>query len=311
MRSQDFLLVDVIIPFKDHVENLKRIEEWIRKSDLLGQFRIILVHDIMSNNECEIYLDKLKSKFGKSRFIVVQGKFGSPGAARNAGLGQVLAQWVAFWDSDDVPNPKKFLDMILHGKRSGAKICIGSYEINSVIGRREVKHRVASRPLNVAFSPGIWRVAFDSRLLHGIKFSKSLWGEDQRLLFEIEYLKHPIFYYKESVYTYYLGFNDQLTRSKQNSSYLGKEINYGLNIVADKLAAREILFYSLMITRMMGTFAKYGTLREIGPTLTTFIKLYIKSPKRLVVGLIPSLTLILTLIPMQTIGRRIRVLCTN
>ena len=265
----------------------------------------------MSKDECDIYLDELKSKFDKSRFTVIKGRFGSPGAARNAGLAQVLAQWVAFWDSDDVPNPKQFLEMILQGQRSGAKICIGSYEMNLVNSEREVKHRVASRPLNVAFSPGIWRMAFNSHLLHGIKFSKSLWGEDQRLLFEIDYLKNSIFYYKESVYTYCLGFNDQLTRSKQNSSYLGKEINYGLNIIADKLAVREILLYSLMITRMMGTLAKHGTLREIGPTLAAFIEFYFKSPKRLVFGFIPSLTLILTLIPTQTFGRKIRVLCAN
>jgi len=305
VKGQDVCLVDVIVPFKDNIEHLKSIEYWMRRTENLAQFRIILVHDTIVKNNCESYIHEMESRFEKSKFTLLRGVFGSPGAARNAGLDQVAAEWVAFWDSDDVPNTETFLDMILLGKKSGAKVCIGSYEVNQTTRKREVKRRIASRPLYVALSPGIWRMAFESSLLQGTKFSKSLWGEDQRFLFEINYLSHPTLYYENSVYTYYQGSEDQLTRQKQNSTYLVDELSYCLSIVSNKRVIREIFFYTIMSTRMMVTLVKYGELREIRQSLARFIRVYVQSPKRLVVGLIPSVTLILMLIPLQAIGRKI------
>ncbi len=301
MFERSTVSVDIIMPFKDNPEHLLLIEEWIDRVEIPKQFRIILVHDISLKNECESGVKKLKFKFELGKFIIIQGMFGSPGASRNAGLEHAVADWIVFWDSDDVPNPGKFLDMILLGNEKGAKVCIGSFELKSFTKNGEVLRYLSSHPLYVALSPGIWRMAFHSSLIKGVRFSSALLGEDQRFLFEINFLRGPVFYYNQAVYTYHKGIMNQLTANKKNLSDLVDTLSFCLNFVKETFAKRNIFIYSIMILRMVGTIIKHKTAREIRLVFILLLRVYFGSPKKLVFGLIPSLAIIPSLILMRLV----------
>jgi len=289
-------LIDAIIPFKDNTRNLAQLEKWLVKSNIPPQIRIILIHDIQFSSKCIFRLRKIKTSFERDRFILITGKFGSPGTARNAGLDKVTSNWVVFWDSDDLPEPKKYLDMILMSESKNAKICIGRCEIIEIKNKVHSKATESSCLLNVAYSPGIWRMAFMSKLLQGTRFSDSPWGEDQRFLIDIDILEHRIFQFKQVVYSYYKGVPNQLVGAKKFVGNLAAEIIHSLEALEARKGIRKIFLYSVMISRMTGTIVKNSEFREFRKTLLNVAFFYFKRPIRLFIGFIPSITLVVVII---------------
>lgn len=293
MPETQNILIDAILTFKDDKENLQLIREWMSKTEIPEQIRVIFVHDVMFDHDCKSGVYELNSFFQEDRFILVEGKFGSPGASRNAGLDHTSADWIVFWDSDDVPNPRKYLEMVISGMKTESKLCVGGYETINLKSGKGFERLIRSSPLSIALSPGIWRMAFRSCTLVEKRFSESLWGEDQRFLFEIDLWNIPLYYFSDLVYRYSQGTSSQLTRKKRNVTYLVDELDACLEIFDCKTGTREILLYSVMNTRMLATLIKYGTLREIMRVLPLFMKTYLISPRKFFVGLFPSICLIL------------------
>ena len=302
-------LIDAIIPFKDNTRNLAQLEKWLIKSNVPPQIRIILIHDIQFSSKCIFRLRKIKTSFERDRFVLITGKFGSPGATRNAGLDKVTSNWVVFWDSDDLPEPKKYLDMILMSESKNAKICIGRCEIIEIKNKEHSKATESSCLLNVAYSPGIWRMAFNSKLLQGTRFSDSLWGEDQRFLIDLDIFEHNIFQFNQVVYSYYKGVPNQLVGTKNFVGNLAAEIIHSLEALESRNGIRKIFLYSVMITRMAGTIVKNSEFREFRKTFINVAFFYFKRPIRLFIGLIPSITLIATIIFTKKIVKRIADIC--
>ena len=106
----------------------------------------------------------------------------NPGGARNIGLKEVSSEWVHFCDSDDEPNFREILRIIVGQSSSTVDAFVCNYRIET---NKESLRTVISRTSNlfdVAINPGLWRWVIRSNSASGIEFPDSRLGEDQVFL---------------------------------------------------------------------------------------------------------------------------------
>lgn len=176
--------------------------------------QVKLVFDRIATNESEEFLRSLNSD---KHLEVIQGVFGQPGLARNAALGEVRSAWVTFWDSDDDIYPNKVKDMVVKADSEGSNLAIGNFELYFHSPTQSPLLRIYSA--SESHSPdfkstlGIWRMAFRTKLIRseGINFPAIRVGEDVLFVNQVLKTNPPIFYFKDFVYEYSVGGNQQTT----------------------------------------------------------------------------------------------------
>ena len=188
----------------------------------------ILIHDIQDNGTSselkKILLDNVHLDIK-----LIEGKYGSPGFARNAGLKEPLAPWVIFWDSDDVPKPQTVIDAL---KKAGNEphLIIGDFFTNSSNEIREIRH--SGKLSNVAMNPGLWRFIIRRDILSDVKFCSTRMGEDQIFLIDLNPESRNILFSDEIFYEYFLGDPLQLTSVQREID----EVEDALVLAKNKLA---------------------------------------------------------------------------
>jgi glycosyltransferase involved in cell wall biosynthesis len=212
MQNEKFILT-VVVPVSKMAGKLEFFKEWM----LLAQLKpisIIIIHD-WRDAETEKELAQFLEAFNKESFKLISGKYGSPGYARNAGLTNSLSEWVSFWDSDDLPN----LENVFHAIETSSlddEVLIGSFE--TIDSRKSVVKRCIVSDqwqIDVAKSPGMWRMVFRSNLLEKAKFSDLLMGEDQLFLIQNRIFDRRVRIFRDIFYSYQIMKEEQATRSKQ------------------------------------------------------------------------------------------------
>lgn len=220
-------LLTVITPVTSMAGKLRDLEEWIR-SAADYPILIILIHDFR-DRETENELTEIAASF--QNVLLLSGQFGSPGATRNAGLQYINTEWVTFWDSDDKPNIEKFMCMLEFGY--GYDLVVGDYLELNLGNRKSFKAINPVEPmLSLICNPGIWRIAFKSKVLLGKEFQSFRMAEDQVFLCEILETEPRLIFFPDVVYGYHRGLSGQLTSNRQALSELMLAINY-LEIGAD------------------------------------------------------------------------------
>jgi glycosyltransferase involved in cell wall biosynthesis len=211
-------VLTVIIPVANMAGNLKKLRSTLMDGGTFGiQFRII--HDFQDSTTSS-ELRELIADFADSNIELTEGKFGSPGAARNVGLNLVNREWVAFWDSDDLPHVKEFMSMLNQATLENSDIAIGSFEIfsdvdNLLIGKNVLPVERSKALVQIASKPGIWRFAFRARILNGIEFPNLRMAEDQVFLARLNISCFRVTLSKEIVYRYFSGGPNHLTSRKE------------------------------------------------------------------------------------------------
>ena len=102
MSAPSLPLLSVIVPVAMGREPYTRLFAWLSQS-AEHNLEVIVVIDELSGEATPEFLNEI-GKYTSETFVVLKGKFGSPGGARNLGLKSARGDWVAFWDSDDAPN---------------------------------------------------------------------------------------------------------------------------------------------------------------------------------------------------------------
>ena len=199
----------VIVPLTRMSGRLTEISTWL-KTLPQRNLRVVIVHDVqdeITSPELIVLIDSCAD----NRIILFEGKFGSPGNARNFGLSNSSSKWVIFVDSDDIVNIEEVFSILdICNDKSDALVC--QYEVfdrgTGVVTRN--KPNIDAK-LDIAINPGIWRIIFLREKIAGHRFSNSLMGEDQLYLLQLGIFGGNIQFFDNVIYRYFRNSSDQLT----------------------------------------------------------------------------------------------------
>jgi glycosyltransferase involved in cell wall biosynthesis len=195
-----------------------------------------------------------------SKVILIQGVFGNPGSARNAGLEIATGDWVGFWDSDDTPNIKNIIEAIKIAQQYD-EILVGNF---SVIDVKTMEERIPIKKVNginsVAMNPGIWRMVFRRSTISHMRFPSLRMGEDQVFLSRLNFGIRRLRFFESIFYQYNLGSSSQLTKSKLAL----KDLPMASILILDhakNTQRKQSLFDLQLVFRQQITIIKMGDFR--------------------------------------------------
>jgi hypothetical protein len=212
-QNDDFVLT-AVVPVTDVRNRMLYLATWLHLAEKYP-LRVALILDSSNADEIRIF-DQFVKNLNSDHLISRIGSFNSPGLARNHGISEAKTPFIAFWDSDDLPNLSHVFDLVEEGI-SQNEILIGQYVI--------LKNSITAPPLFtsddwdlkgvVCKNLGLWRMIFPTQLLKGKEFSKYRMAEDQ-LFFAM--LGTPQLHYrfsKKILYSYVDHSGSRLTKNKK------------------------------------------------------------------------------------------------
>ena len=242
-------LLSIVVPISTPDERHLNLEKWINESLNLG-VQVILVHDSLNEHDEKI-VDGIAKNFKTSNFVFVRGRFGSPGAARNAGKAKANNKWLAFWDSDDQPKVNEFYDMVVTGERKGADVVVGGFaEVSSLTGK-SIRTIQSYSIFDLAINPGLWRIAFRNEIINPISFTSFLMGEDQIYLIECLDRVNELFFVESIVYVYMSGYRNQLTNKKNIDKDLFLLFEHLSNTIQKSNRTSNLIFFKITISLLI------------------------------------------------------------
>lgn len=242
-------LLTVITPVTSMAGKLEDLKSWLQ---LVADFDVlvVLVHDYR-DQETESELTEISNSL--KHVSLISGRFGSPGAARNAGLDKIDSRWVAFWDCDDRPSVQSFMRMIELG--SHREILVGDYQAFEE-GASYFEHIVRTGGkdpmVSLMSNPGIWRIAFRQSAIHGVLFQPLKMAEDQLFLYEVLSRDPSVSFHPEVVYGYRRGLPGQLTLNRAAMKDLGIALKYMESEVSQMNTRTNYADYFLSSLQMSG-----------------------------------------------------------
>jgi glycosyltransferase involved in cell wall biosynthesis len=242
--------LSVIIPMTRMAGRMENLESWLSTSTDLP-LNIVIVHDIQDSFTAE-ELKELVEKYNNLEIEVIEGTYGAPGIARNAGLNNPLANWTCFWDADDLPNPREALEAIAQADAQ-TEVIIGNFTVNSSQGTKIFEHQ--SQMEVVALNPGLWRMIIRSSILEGLSFSSARMGEDQLFLIDLNLGSRQVHFSKKFIYQYFLGNPLQLTSNQDSID----EVEDALKLAGKRLRDNKKLkneFSEIILMRLLTTTLK-------------------------------------------------------
>ncbi len=205
--------LSVVVPIAKMAGRLENLKSWLEPA-LRLRIQVVLVHD-MQDDLTSVELHDLVSRHPFDNLVLLEKTLNSPGLARNYGRTVTQGDWVTFWDSDDLPIPHRYLEMIEDAEINQKQIAIGGYQTQNVSNKVIEGTYFPTSDVNSIFRhPGMWRMTFKSELIKGLKFSEYKMAEDQLFLAQLNLESTQIFFSNKLVYTYFLGSGTQLTSNK-------------------------------------------------------------------------------------------------
>jgi glycosyltransferase involved in cell wall biosynthesis len=252
MEGKSFTLC-AVIPISRMAGKLELFKSWVLEGQDYSIF-FVIVHDWRdqeTENELISFLSTLKSE----RYAYVSSKFGSPGMTRNAGISNTVGEWIAFWDSDDLPNLKNVMAAI-SASGNHDEVLIGNYEIfestNNVITEVNLG---TNWQKSVARNPGLWRMVFRRDAIGKTIFSDLLMGEDQLFLIEFHIFERRVKIYREKFYSYQTMQDHQATKNRSSLSELTRCLKLTRNQIGT-LQTNNLIYYQRMFIRQSLTALK-------------------------------------------------------
>ena len=199
------------------LDNFKKMVEDI--SDF--SIQLIVVHDI-DDDETGRELQMILKNNTNTKLI--EGRYGSAGGARNAGLGLADSEWIGFWDSDDKPEVKRCLDLVAKIKEEQNLVGYGNFVKISAIPKKLQKSKIyfdftgSTNSMEPIKNPGIWRWIFASEVVKNTMFPNLKLGEDICFLFSILQKVDKVSTTNQVVYKYFVDNPLQSTELWKNNT---------------------------------------------------------------------------------------------
>jgi glycosyltransferase involved in cell wall biosynthesis len=265
---------------------LQNLYTWLK--DCTPQVQIILVSDSSSDNTSN-ELQGLRESLPLLNIVIIEGVYGSPGSARNAGLERVENEWTVFWDSDDIGDPKKLLEELSKMNEDNCDSIIFGYEVyskDSQKGAWSLWPETKEKRIEVlSLNPGIWRFCFRSSRVKNLKFSHLRMAEDQ--LFIDNFLqKFPhISFSNIIVYKYFINISTQLTRNKdalEDLQLAGRLLSRKLATDSQASIFTIRIYGKILVTQMKK--CRFSTKFRAGIMLTSLCLKHPKAVSSLLLG---------------------------
>jgi glycosyltransferase involved in cell wall biosynthesis len=214
----------------------------------------VLVHDV-EDADTEAELREFIETKNLKNVELIEGKFGSPGIARNQGMRRISTKWVVFWDSDDEPQINNVLNYLNRENFPAieAEVVIGNFMVKNESGEISTR-KIESNLAELALNPGIWRIVFNSDLVRHSHFQDYKMAEDQEFLARIFTPQNKYVFTSEVFYTYVKHNEGQLTKSRVAISDLSKSVPRMFRLLRSDETIRD--FVSILLVRQMLTGVK-------------------------------------------------------
>jgi glycosyltransferase involved in cell wall biosynthesis len=253
-------LLSVVIPVRKMSGKLEFLISWLRE-EATKDIQVIIVHDQDSDSTGD-ELRGIISGVAPRPIRLLEGAYGNPGSARNAGLALVDTAWVAFWDSDDLPNVEEFLGIVELANDQEYECTVGSFNVfrGSIDGDHKmhlIEPKSETYLEEIAMNPGIWRWAFRKSIIENAQFLPIRMGEDVSFLAQLNLADRKIFLSPKIVYNYQIGLPGQLTSQRQPISDLLASIRF----LVGKLPKSSLImqrFISVLLCRQALTVMRKG-----------------------------------------------------
>lgn len=250
---------------------LERLEAWLREA-LDFDIDVIIVHDFRENRT-QVELETILKNIQSDKFKIISGQFGSPGAARNAGLRLVNSEWVGFWDSDDLPEVRNAFEEILVSDES-VDVIVGQFSLVDLNDRENQGKTSSTHSLDsLAVNPGLWRILFRYTTVEKIEFPETRMGEDQIFLNRLNLGKLQIKFSNKVFYHYFTGVTGQLTSNRIAINDLRETINE-LKASLPLKEDSDLRFTSTLLLRNLSTALIQGKLQLKIQTLAQLIETF-------------------------------------
>ena len=244
-------LLTIVTHISQMAGRLQNLQTWL---SCLGNLsvEVILIHD-KKDEITGVALRKMIHELDDSRIMFLEGNYGGPGLARNAGIQIATGEWVCFWDSDDIPQVQDFYIMVQAAEASKSECAAGGFTaVHDTNGKRKLHLLSKDYLKEIAINPGIWRFAFKRNELKDLWFSNLMMAEDQVFLANFNIPDRRIEIFSKSVYQYFIGENFHLTKSKESLKDLPRAINHSLSLIRN-LTGENISFVSILLSRQLIT----------------------------------------------------------
>ena len=264
MLKSSQLDLSAIIAIGNLEHDLDNVVEIVKKCYDFG-VEIILALDNQPRvlrEELELQLTGLKNR----NLVLTAGNWGNPGTPRNVGLALASRNYVAFWDSDDMPNIEGVKNSLAELIRTSSDAVLGKFSIrNGNQFRLEPtymnRHSISSLDQRILSNPGLWRFLFRKDVINLIQFPPFSSAEDQNFLQRFLGTSPIITEGDQNLYTYVQGGKSQLTKSPKVAEETLSVVKLGLGDAPDIKSEFESLRDGLHI-KQVSTIMKHGNFRQ-------------------------------------------------
>jgi glycosyltransferase involved in cell wall biosynthesis len=277
--------LSVIIPVARMAGRLLKFSNFLESVEP-GKVEIIVILD-MDDSATSQELEKILSGFPLLGIKYCRDYYGSPGAARNAGLELVTSEWVWFCDADDEPIIATALRALQTVPEEFDALIFNYSKVNEISGLEYVNPGTLDR-ISVCINPGLWRMLLRKEIIYPTKFQKYSLGEDQLFIINIRIFHRNILFINEIIYKYSFGGEGHLINRRDKVDDLFQV--YKRTISAMKHSRKdEIQFMALIALRQLLTLLRIGPAKIKIMSISKIFNLFFEGPKILIniVAVIP------------------------
>lgn len=256
--------ISVIVPVAVGRGRLDLLLTWLPKAlDL--DFQIVVVLDEFKRSD-ENALPALHLLARHPNLTIRNGKYGSPGLARNAGLEVAVGKWLFFWDADDLPNVKNAKLMVDEAERSKASFAVGSFEWKFQKPNYHTKLFLLEESQKnnltaIGINPGLWRFAFQRNLISH-SFTDIQMGEDQIFLLQNTDFSQNYLAFPEIIYCYTTGNSFQQTSNPKFIIDLSRSIMLTSRLIRELISPSQKYLARVFLLRQLVSGLTHGTLKS-------------------------------------------------
>ena len=243
--------LSIICPVSDMAGRLDLVQQWLSRVDFKST-QVIIVHD-KRDEKTGVELRSIISRIDSPGLTLQEGIFGTAAGARNSALANCEGEWICFWDSDDQPN----YELLIKNLDSSYDVVIGEFSIEIPTGLiTRVKHGSNDEQslTRVSFNPGLWRMAFQSKVIKHLSFPEIVMGEDQCFLAQLNWNSLRTKYSGAVFYTYFSGWHTQTTGQGKSRLPLVLSLRFLQELLEKKTGKEE--FIRNMASRQFLTLLK-------------------------------------------------------
>ena len=248
-------VLSVVIPVARMAGKLTKFSNFL-ESLTPGKVEVIVILDLYDSATTSELMEIL-SKLPLLRIKFCQDRFGSPGAARNAGLALATSDWVWFCDADDEPSIDTVLEKLTNVPAEYEILIFNYSKVNENSGI-EILNSGPHDLISICLNPGLWRMLIRRDLIQDNKFEHYSLGEDQLFLLEIGIFHCKSLFIDKNVYKYSFGGLGHLVDRRDKVQDLYK-VFVSTFFELNKVGKEESKYVSILALRQLFTILKIGS----------------------------------------------------